>query len=68
MNEFTTIGELRKLLATDAPDDRAVVCQVVGADGSAWNLVGSFHEKTANGNVAVLQLKHPDLKALPKII
>lgn len=49
------------------PDDRIIMCQIVGKDGSAWNLWGSFCKLVPNGDIAVLTFEHDRLKTLPKI-
>lgn len=58
------VKDLRNALE-NLPDDRIVMCQVVGQDGSAWNMRGSFCKQVQNGNISVLTFKHDELKTLP---
>lgn len=64
--EVTRVGKLRAALE-GLPDDRLILCQVVGADGSAWNVGGSFVPQVRYGTVALLQMSHPELTTLPPI-
>lgn len=63
---FSTVGALRKVL-DGVPDDRLIICQVVAADGRAWNMWGEFCPQAPHGTVAVLTLRHDELKTLPEV-
>ena len=63
-NNFHTVGQLRKLLE-DLPDDRFIACQVVAADGKAWNMWGQFCGQVPHETIACLTFAHDELKTLP---
>jgi len=48
------------------PQERMVVCQVVGKDGSAWNMAFEFESVPHSDSLVVLTVSHHDLLALPK--
>lgn len=60
---FQTVGELRKAIE-GVPDDRLLICQVVGKESGAWNMESSFTAKVPHGTMAVLTLDHPQLQRL----
>lgn len=57
------VGDLKKKLI-DLPDDALIMCQVVAADGTVWNMGG---DAGTAGSLFVIQLSHPDVKSLPGI-
>jgi hypothetical protein len=61
--DFCTVGQLRRLLE-GVPDDRFLACQVVAADGSAWNMGATFTPQVPHGTIAALTLAHPELHTL----
>lgn len=63
MDEFFTVGQLRKLLE-GVPDERHIMCQVVATNGQAWNMIGQFAPKIGNNSSALLQMKHEELTEL----
>lgn len=64
--EFHTVGQLRKALE-GVPDERMIICQVVGKESGAWNMCARFTPQVQGGTIAVLTLDHPELKTLPEI-
>ena len=69
MSKKINVCNVKSLRAAleDLPDDRLIICQVVGQDGTAWNLHGSFTSQVPNGTIAILTFEHPELKTLPEI-
>jgi len=59
------VGDIRKAIQ-GLPDDRIVAAQVVAADGTAWSMRAVFVPCVPNGDIALIDLRHPDLKTLPK--
>lgn len=58
---FHTVGQLRKALE-GVPDDRIIMNQVVGFDGTAWNMYAEFCGQVAKeGSIACLTFKHEKL-------
>lgn len=45
--------------------DKSIICQVVDAEGHAWNMHFDFLD--INSNLVQLEVSHPDLKVLPSI-
>jgi hypothetical protein len=64
--EFHTVGQLRQAIE-GIPDDRLLICQVVGEDSGAWSMFASFTPQVQLGTIACLTLSHPQLKKLPEI-
>lgn len=65
MPDFATVGALRAALQGH-PDDREILCQVVGQDHSAWIMVGTVGEiPQAKPPRLVVSLSHPLLETLP---
>jgi len=61
------IGDLKKAIE-DLPNDRFIMAQVVGNDGSAWNCEIDFLSVISkNSNVACIILSHKDLTSLKDI-
>jgi len=46
------------------PQDKAILCQVVGEDGSAWNMRFVLAEGPKTSGFNVLTVSHPQLKSL----
>jgi hypothetical protein len=69
-HEVHTISGIKAALdSVDVSDDQFVMAQVVGANGSAWNMQIAIHvDETGKGRFPLtLVLEHPDLKTLPAI-
>lgn len=45
--------------------DKEILCQVVSADGKAWNMFFEFRN-VPNVSFNVLTVSHPELKTLPE--
>lgn len=58
--EFSTIGQLKEAIK-NLPDDREVVCQVVGKDGSAWQIFSKITDRLPRADFAFITLSHPEL-------
>lgn len=54
------IKELEKL-----PQDRSVLCQVVGTEDGAWNMQFEFKNVEHSDWTVQLKVSHPGLKKLP---
>ncbi|MCZ6898263.1 MAG: hypothetical protein O7D95_06125 [Betaproteobacteria bacterium] len=57
------IPELIKKLKS-LPQDKEIMCQVVGENSGAWNMPFDFKDIDRSGFIQ-LQVYHPDLKELP---
>ena len=57
------VNDLRKAIC-DVPGNYQAIFQVVGQDGSAWNMCGSISYLK---NKFIVTLDHPQLKTLPKV-
>lgn len=63
-NEFSTVGELRSLLAGHS-DDTGILCQVVAQENSgAWNM-RTMLTAPLGPTTLILTAFHPELKSLP---
>ena len=58
------INELIEKLQKLDPE-KLVITQVVGTDGSAWNMDFDFQD-IQNTNFVQLRVSHPELKKMPK--
>jgi hypothetical protein len=54
------IAELSKL-----PQDRSIICQVVGQDAGAWNMEFDFKSIERSDWAVQLRVSHPELINLP---
>ena len=58
------VSELIEKLKT-LPQERSVVCQVVGQEEGAWNMDFEFSNIEHSDWMVGLKISHPRLKALP---
>jgi hypothetical protein len=61
--EFSQVGPLRDML-NSLPGGRPIMCQVVGVDGSAWNVFAKFTDLMVGNDMALLTMYHPDLTSV----
>lgn len=61
-----TVGDVKKALE-GVPDDKLIIGQVVGTEKGAWNLPVEICPKISQGNIAMITLKHHELRELPEI-
>ena len=59
--------KVKELIAAleDLPQDRSIICQVVGQDSGAWNMEFSVNNIESSDWAVHLRVSHPDLIDLP---
>ena len=58
-----TVGELQKALESISAD-RLILCRLVAADGSWWNVDWTFHPGGPGMTISIISVSHPELRSL----